>query len=118
MIYTAFVILLCTGFLHSYLGETRIIGPLLALPPQGVLKSPRARGILRGAWHITSLAWLALALLLVLAAGSPFEATVVWTTIAMAAASAAICLVSYGPMHPGFIAFTVCTAVLLVQRAF
>lgn len=117
MIYATFVVLLCTGVLHSYLGETRIIGPLLALPPQGVLKSPRARGILRGAWHITSLAWLAVAVLLVLAAGSAFEAMAVWTTIALAVASAAICLVSYGPMHPGFVAFSICTALLLVQRA-
>lgn len=116
MIYAAVLVLLATGALHSYLGEARILGPLFALPPQGVLKSPRVRGILRGAWHITSLAWLSLAIVLVLAAGTAFEPAAVWITIALAVASAIICLASWGPSHPGFVAFTACTALLLVQR--
>jgi len=116
MLYAAVLILLATGVLHSYLGEARILGPLFALPPQGVLKSPRVRGILRGAWHITSLAWAGLAIVLVLAAGTAFEPAAVWTTVAIGAATALICLASWGVTHPGFIAFTICTALLVVQR--
>jgi hypothetical protein len=55
------------GIAHSGLGEARLIGPLLA--PEhctGLLaKSRFARGILRFAWHLTSLAWWGLGAVLV-----------------------------------------------------
>jgi len=47
------------GLIHSWLGEVRLIGPLL--DPQkrrGMLeKSVFARQILRFAWHLTTIAW-------------------------------------------------------------
>lgn len=116
MIAAAAILLVATSVLHSYLGETRILAPLLGQPPQGALKSARVRGILRGAWHVTSLAWVAMAILLVLSSGSSLEAAVVWTTLALACTTSAVCLISYGPSHPGFIAFTLCALVLAAQR--
>ncbi|MFT3713182.1 MAG: DUF3995 domain-containing protein [Archangium sp.] len=52
---------------HSGLGEAKVIGPLLAsptLPPMGV-PLPFARRVLRLAWHLTSVTWLALAAALI-----------------------------------------------------
>ncbi|HEV2674486.1 MAG TPA: hypothetical protein VGV37_08090 [Aliidongia sp.] len=54
------------GIVHSGLGEARIIGPLLAPESRtGLLaKSAFARGILRFAWHLTSIAWWGMAAIL------------------------------------------------------
>lgn len=54
------------GIVHSALGEARLIGPLLAPATRtGLLaKSAAARGILRFAWHLTSIAWWGLAAVL------------------------------------------------------
>ncbi|HEY0881907.1 MAG TPA: DUF3995 domain-containing protein [Archangium sp.] len=48
---------------HSALGEKTLIGPLLASPAFPALPVPAAfaKPTLRFAWHLTSLAWLALA---------------------------------------------------------
>lgn len=52
--------LLCVviGAAHSWLGERRLIGPLLD-PAQrhGILQRRFARDVLRFGWHITTLAW-------------------------------------------------------------
>lgn len=50
------------GIVHSWLGERRLIGPLLAIEPRpSVLKSGFFRNVLRFAWHITTLAWIGMA---------------------------------------------------------
>jgi hypothetical protein len=61
------------GVVHSWLGERRLIGPLLAPGRrQGLLEaSAFARGTLRFAWHITTLAWFGLAGVLIVMAGLP-----------------------------------------------
>lgn len=61
---TAAVLLIVTAFAHSALGERRLIGPLLARR-EGILASDLARFILRFAWHLTSVTWAILALILV-----------------------------------------------------
>jgi len=65
------------GLAHSVLGERKLIGPLLA-PEQrtGLLaKSGFARGILRFAWHLTSIAWWGLgAVLAAVALAAPDRA--------------------------------------------
>jgi hypothetical protein len=50
------------AFAHSYLGERYILGPLLPreLPPMPAGRKFSARTI-RVAWHVTSVAWLGLA---------------------------------------------------------
>jgi hypothetical protein len=61
---------------HSWLGEKRVIGPLLALDHR---EGPLARGFMRRlvryAWHITSIAWTGMGLALVVLARSPLEPT-------------------------------------------
>jgi hypothetical protein len=61
LIATACLVLL--GVFHSYLGERFLIGPLLASPhfPELKIDRPFAKGTLRFAWHLTTLAWLGMA---------------------------------------------------------
>ncbi len=60
------------SIVHSWVGERRLIGPLLAIEPRpGVLKSPFLRQVLRHAWHITSLAWTGMAVVLAALAVAP-----------------------------------------------
>ncbi len=69
MLYAAAILAVITGFAHSILGERRLISPILrdSQPGPEVLKHPMARQILRFAWHITTLSWIAEAIVLVLA---------------------------------------------------
>jgi hypothetical protein len=64
LLFTAAALLVITAFAHSVLGERRLIGPLLARR-EGVLASDLARFILRFAWHLTSVTWAVLAVILV-----------------------------------------------------
>lgn len=64
LLFIAAVLLMVTAFVHSLLGERRLIGPLLARR-EGVLASDLARFVLRLAWHLLSVAWMVLALILV-----------------------------------------------------
>jgi hypothetical protein len=72
-LYAATALIVIVGTVHSWLGEVKIIGPLLAIEPRlGPLKSTFARKIIRFAWHITTLAWFGLALVLVALLPAPF----------------------------------------------
>jgi len=64
LLYLAAALLIVTGVVHSALGERRLIVPLLSRR-EGVLASNLARFILRFAWHLTSVAWAVLALILI-----------------------------------------------------
>jgi hypothetical protein len=64
LLFTAAVLLVVTAFAHSVLGEWKLIGPLLTRR-EGVLANDLARVIIRFAWHLTSVAWMVLALILV-----------------------------------------------------
>jgi len=63
------------GIVHSWLGERRLIGPLLAPGSRdGLLaRSAFSRSVLRFAWHITSLAWWGMGAVLALLATMPLE---------------------------------------------
>jgi hypothetical protein len=63
LLYIAAALLITTGAVHSLLGERRLIGPLLARR-EGILASNFARFILRFAWHLTTVTWVVLALIL------------------------------------------------------
>jgi hypothetical protein len=64
---------LAIGLVHSWLGERVLIGPLLAPASRfGLLKeSSAARRVLRFAWHLTTLAWWALAAVFLAIAAQP-----------------------------------------------
>ena len=58
------VALLLLAVAHSVLGELRVIGPLLEADWQVPMPRRISEMILRGAWHLPSLAWLAIAVVL------------------------------------------------------
>jgi hypothetical protein len=68
----AAIILIVTGVAHSCLGEASVIRPLIANRDWQVAGIPRwaADPLLRFAWHLTTIAWWALAAVLV---GVPIE---------------------------------------------
>lgn len=85
------------GIVHSGLGEARLIGPLLdpAYRTGLLAKSAFARGILRFAWHLTSIAWWGLAAVTAayaLAAPGQAEAAVLTAIAATLAVSGLIVL--------------------------
>ena len=54
----AAVLTFLVGAAHSWLGERKLIGPLLAPEGrQGLLARSWARRVLRFAWHLTTVAW-------------------------------------------------------------
>jgi hypothetical protein len=61
---------LVTAGTHSYFGEKRLIGPLVA-SDDGVMSRQLAKQVVRLAWHLTSLLWIGQALLLLRAATHP-----------------------------------------------
>jgi hypothetical protein len=70
-----FAAVLVAGLIHSWLGERRLIGPLLAPGARhGLLEtSGFARATLRFAWHLTSIAWWGFAAVLLVAAQRPTD---------------------------------------------
>ena len=60
---------LVTAFTHSFFGERRLIGPLVA-SNDGVMGRVLAKQVLRFAWHLTSLLWLGQAALLIAGVGA------------------------------------------------
>lgn len=56
--------LILTSITHSVAGEIYLLLPLFKHRGNRVLESELARTVLRFAWHITSVAWLVLALIL------------------------------------------------------
>ncbi|WP_402371005.1 DUF3995 domain-containing protein [Isoptericola rhizosphaerae] len=87
MLVGAALLLVLVGILHSVLGEVVVLRPLLAAPGWRI-RVPRrdADGLLRGAWHLTSIAWWA-------AAGVLLGASVPVTIGVMCLASAVLFLV-------------------------
>jgi hypothetical protein len=84
LVLVAAMLLMVTACVHSVLGERRLIGPLVARR-DGILASDLARFVLRFAWHLTSVTWLALGLILVQLVRNP--ATVrVWAVAAIGVA--------------------------------
>jgi hypothetical protein len=61
------MISIAAGLIHSWLGERKLLGPVLASMAEGSV----ARRVLRFAWHLTSLAWAAVGAILVALALSP-----------------------------------------------
>lgn len=82
--WTAAVILIVIGFAHSGLGEAEVIRPLLANRDWRIAGIPRSAAdpLLRFAWHLTTLAWWALAAVLV---GAPIEVAFAVTCLSAAA---------------------------------
>lgn len=73
----AAVLTVFIGIVHSWLGERRLIGPLLSPELRsGVLAHSKfARDVLRFAWHLTTLTWWGFAAMFVVLSLSPLDET-------------------------------------------
>lgn len=72
----AAILLILTGIIHSVLGEKLLIIPTLKLDLPPLFGSTfLTKRTLRFAWHLTTLFWLAIALILILFAKQPFNPT-------------------------------------------
>ena len=114
----AAVLTVLIGFVHSILGERRLIGPLLApATRQGMLAdSGYFRAILRISWHGISLAWWGFAGVFVVLAASPLTAqgrVVLMISAAMFFITGAVILVACRGRHKAWIAFFIITALTL-----
>jgi hypothetical protein len=105
---------------HSYLGEKKILPRLFANAGPIIRRDPvLTRAILRWTWHLTSLAWIALALLLAAMTRVPAEARTLPVTIIAGylALSGLICFLTTRGRHiawPFFLA-AAATAALAVS---
>lgn len=80
------------GLVHSWLGEVKLIGPLLSPAGRsGMLAHSRfARNVLRFAWHLTSLAWWGMGISVAMLA-APFS---VEPRLALLAGTGMTCLIT------------------------
>ena len=75
----AAILCLAISIIHSWLGEQRLIGPMLQPSMHiGVLKHRFARKLVRFVWHVSSLAWTGIGLVLAALAFLPLEASGFW----------------------------------------
>lgn len=113
----AAVLLGAIGLTHSWLGEAKLIGPLLAPGRRhGLLeKSGFARATLRFAWHLTTIAWWGFAAILLVAARRPLDGrAVLLATAATFIASGVITLVATRGRHLAWPVFLAVGALALV----
>ncbi len=58
LLWLSAVLMTATAIIHAWLGEVKLIGPMLRAR-DGVLRHQLSRTIIRYAWHVTSLLMLA-----------------------------------------------------------
>lgn len=112
------------GVAHSWLGEHRLIGPLLAPDNRhGILVHRFARQVLRFAWHVTTLAWWGFAAILGYMAFSPVGEAgriILVITALMFLITGAVVLMTSRGRHlawPAFLAIGFLSLVPLLQAA-
>ncbi len=115
----AAVLTVFIGVVHSWLGEVRLIGPLLS--PQhrtGILANSKfSRNVLRFAWHITTLAWWGFAAVLGWLAITPLDGSsrTVLVMIALTfLATGLVTLISSRGRHLAWIIFVAIAALSVV----
>ena len=119
MLLVAALLIFLTGCAHSYLGERYILIRLFKRGglPELLGGTEFTKGTLRFAWHITTVAWWAIALLLVFAYRGSLSTTSVLQVIACAAlASAALPIFFTRGRHLSWIVFLL-VAVLVFYGA-
>lgn len=96
--------LLALAGLHSWLGERLLVGPLLAVEPWPAVPIGRTLGrrTLRFAWHLTSLAWLGFATLVLQAGDAPAVAA---TVAGVLLGSGLVTLAAARGRHPAWVLF-------------
>lgn len=115
MLFAAAVLIFLTGLAHSCLGERYILVRLFKREGVPSLFGGTAftKGTLRFAWHITTVAWWAIALLLVFAANGSLSTNTVLQVVAGAAlVSALLPILFTRGKHLSWVAF-LCIALLV-----
>jgi len=115
-LYFAALLLVGISFAHSYLGERYLLMRLFRRCelPRLFGSAEYTQRTLRFAWHVTSVAWLGFAALLVLAAQAPVPAaTLGWVIGAVFGAHFAIALFGSRGRHYSWVVF-LAVAVLAV----
>ena len=116
LLYVSAAITVFIAATHSYLGEKRILPRLIASADTLFRRDPALMGsILRWAWHLTSLAWVALALLLIAFTRMPSEMRALPVAIIAGclAVSGVVCFVTTRGKHvawPFFLAAAITAA--------
>jgi hypothetical protein len=116
MLLIAAVLIFLTGCAHSYLGERYLLMRLFSRGnlPKLLGGTEFTQGTLRFVWHITTVAWWAIALLLVLAHSGPLSTAGVLHVIAGAAvASATLPIFFTRGKHLSWVVFLVVAALVL-----
>ena len=117
MLLIASLLIFITGCAHSYLGERYIIMRLLKRDglPKLFGGTEFTAGTLRFAWHITTVAWWAFALLLALASQNALSSTLVLQVIAGASViSAALPLFFTRGKHLSWLVFLLVAALVFL----
>ena len=73
----AIAALVLVSFVHSLAGEKRLLRPMFAKRGNRVLDNKLARLVLRFAWHVTSVLWILMAIVLYSVGFSPENLTAV-----------------------------------------
>lgn len=118
MLLIAALLIFATGCAHSYLGERYILMRLFKRDDLPKLFGGTAftAGTLRFAWHITTVAWWAFALLLFFASRGPLSSAMVLQVIAGAAvASAALPLFFTKGKHLSWVVFLLVAALVFLS---
>ena len=111
---TAALLYLLVAAAHSWLGERMLLRPLLCAPWQIGLPRRFAASLLRFAWHVTSLAWIAAAAILAWAARGGAPAFVVDALGVLALVTAGVVLISSRGAHPAWAVFAIAGLASLV----
>lgn len=111
----AAVLAAAIGVAHSWLGERRLIGPLLDPAHRaGILKnSGGMRRTLRFAWHLTSIAWFGSAAILWDVAQNPPNALGVQVLEILAATYAVTAAITFGSSRGRHFAWPLLLAIAL-----
>ena len=116
-LYTAAALLVVCGFVHSYLGERYILIRLFRRDNIPHLLGGREFTVntLRFAWHITSLAWVGFAAILVLLARPPVRPGDIGTAIGLTfVLTGAIALLGSKGWHLSWILFLAVGIITLI----
>jgi hypothetical protein len=119
MLILAALLIFLTGLAHSYLGERYLLMRLFKRDnlPKLLGSTDFTIGTLRFAWHITTVAWWAIAGLLALAAQGQLTPAAVLQVIAAAAlASAALPLFFTRGKHLSWVVFLLVAMLVLAAR--
>lgn len=120
MLYLAAMLIVLTAVAHTVLGERFIISRLLRRDLPRLFGDDRfTKNTLRFAWHVTSIAWLLMAWILVVAASAPdsrFRSAVLTAIAVASAVSAVLPLYFTHARHLSWVAFAAVAVLIWAGR--